>query len=227
MLQEFYKICRDMKPYNKEAFDAYIKGETDEWPEGTVYEQSDYYDKIIGGEFDGPNDTMALRIRIAHARSWEMSKVVKYRGGVRALAAIGIPIEKVFDACVKAEAKSFIPGYEAGRYYEDTAPFVDAKIKHTAGDAKYQNDKMYGLFISAAIALLEKDAEKYVRYIPAVEDFIKKTFDEEDVSFKWHVACFGFKKGLGTLSPGLQKLELRLMLDVCRAGYIGSKEETI
>jgi hypothetical protein len=151
-----------------------------------------------------------------------MADTVRYAAGVRSLAAIGVSIEKVFDACVKAEEDHWRPGYEAGIYCEDAALFVDAKMK------KYLNKKMYSFFIAAAVALLEKDAEKHARYIPAVEAFIKDTFDADaEHGVEWQVACFGFTKGLGTLSPGLQKLELRLMLDVGRAGYIGSKEETV
>jgi hypothetical protein len=74
-----------------------------------------------------------------------------------------------------------------------------------------------------AIALLENDPKAYARYIPAIESFVKKTFDENrslvnDHENRLYAACFAIAKGVGKLSPALQKLELRLMLDVahCR-----------
>jgi hypothetical protein len=134
-----------MKPRNMEAFDAYIKGETDVWPAGTRY---------------------------------EMKYIIQ---------------DKVIDAA-----------------------FVDSNLKTAL------NHPMYGFFIAMALGLLEKDAKTYARYIPAIETFVKKTFDENDAGIKWEnfkaqgehldAAYFVFVKRAGNLSPALQKLELRMML---------------
>jgi hypothetical protein len=230
LIEEFLEMCRFMVPYNKPAFEAYIKGQA-EWPAGTRYDKDRYKDEI-SDEFGGPNDALALRMRIALARSWDISEVAPYIGGVRSLAAIGVPLEKVYKACTNKAW--YQPGYEAGLYYEDTASFVDSHLKKV-------KDPLYFIIIAMVIALLEKEPQKYARYIPALESFIKDQFDEADTAVRWseerheqlRTACFAFARGtlcssgLGKLSPNLQKLELRLMLDVDRAGHIGTKEETI
>jgi hypothetical protein len=190
---------------------------------GTHYDK-DSYDGEISDAFGGPLDAKALRMMTALARSWDVSKVV-FNGGVRALHGIGTPLEKVHEACA---GKWYRPAYEAGIYYEDAAAFVDSHLKNT-------NDPMYYTIIAMAIGVLEKEGQKHARFFPALENFIKEEFDA-DTDLSWNykqrhlpldTARFAFAKGLGKLSPGLQKLELRLMLDIYRAGYQETNEETI
>jgi hypothetical protein len=49
LIEAFFEMCRFMVPYNKPAFEAYIKGKA-EWPEGTRYDKDRYNDEI-GDEF--------------------------------------------------------------------------------------------------------------------------------------------------------------------------------
>jgi hypothetical protein len=81
--------------------------------------------------------------------------VVLAKGGVRALAAIGMPLKKTFEACAESPSCNWRAGYEAGLYYEDAASFLDAHIKKTA-------NRMYGFFVSMALSL----PKAYARYKP-------------------------------------------------------------
>jgi hypothetical protein len=118
LLEKFADVCDDMRPKNPEAFDAYIKGETDEWPKGTSYLYS-YIPDEITEELDGPNDALAMRMMRAFALSMKPKDLAWKETGIRALAAAGVPFQTTLHACAD-DARGQVPttqsGYEVGRY---------------------------------------------------------------------------------------------------------------
>jgi hypothetical protein len=176
--QGLMKTFRDcyfwMQPKNIAAFDAYINGETDEWPKGIEFELS--FDDGIIAELGGPHDALALRMLTALGRSKKVDEVARNGTcGVRVLAAMGIPLEEVCEVSTglaTSPSSAWINGYQAVLYYEGAASFLDANLKKIAeDDATPLPHLLYGFFIAMAAGLLEKDLEKYKRYIPLVETF--------------------------------------------------------
>jgi hypothetical protein len=92
LMEAFKKICWHMEPCDMQAFESFVKGETNVWPEGTRYKLSQCFEKdVIAAELGGPNDELALRILAALALSWDIVHMVHLKGGVRALSALRTP----------------------------------------------------------------------------------------------------------------------------------------
>jgi hypothetical protein len=213
-----------LKPKKSEVFDAYIDEKTAAWPGGIKFDNSHLPPKILA-ELDGPLHALALRMLAALAVSMRISEAVEHKSGIRALAAGGVPFEKINRACVRSvSAEHWCSGYEAGLYCDDVAAFVDLNLKKIAeSKAKPLSNDRYDFFIAMALGLLEKDPEKYARYIPAIEDFEKLVFGDPHGAAKvvlgqrsnldqLRTACFVFVKGAGAFSPDLQEIERRVMM---------------
>jgi hypothetical protein len=215
-----------LKPKKSDAFDAYINGKTAEWPAGIKFDNGHLPAKILA-ELDGPLHVLALRMLAALAVSMRISDAIEHKSGIRALAAGGVPFEKINRACARSAAtEHWCSGYEAGRYCDDAAAaFVDLNLKKIAeGKAKPLSSDRYDFFIAMALGLLEKDPKKYARYIPAIENFAKLVFGDPRGARgvvlgqrsnleQLRTACFAFVKGAGLLSPDLQEIERRVMMD--------------
>jgi hypothetical protein len=154
-----------------------------------------------------------------------ISEAIEHKSGIRALAAGGVPFEKINRACARSvAAEHWCSGYEAGLYCDDVAAFVDLNLKKIAeGNAKPLSNDRYDFFIAMALGLVEKDPKKYARYIPAIENFAKLVFGDPRGAAEavlgqrsnldqLRTACFLFVKGAGLLSPDLQEIERRVMM---------------
>jgi hypothetical protein len=223
--KEFRSYYFLLKPKNIEAFDAYINDETAEWPAGTKFDNSHLPPKILA-ELGGPLHALALRMLAALAVSMRISDAIEHKSGIRALAAGGVPFEKINRACARSvSAEHWCSGYEAGLYCSDVAAFVDLNLKKIAeGKAKPLSNDRYDFFIAMALGLLEKDPKEYARYIPAIENFVKLVFGDPRGAAgvvlgqrsnlnQLRTACFIFVKGAGKLSPDLQEIERRVMMN--------------
>jgi hypothetical protein len=214
-----------LKPKKSEAFDAYIDGKSAEWPAGIKFDNSHLPAKILA-ELDGSHEALVLRMLAALAVSMRISDTIEHKSGIRALAAGGVPFEKINRACARSvSAEHWCSGYEAGLYCDDVAPFVDLNLKKIAeSKAKPLSNDRYDFFIAMALGLLEKDPKEYARYIPAIENFAKLVFGDPHGAAgvvlgqrsnldQLRTACFIFVKGAGALSPDLQEIERRVMME--------------
>jgi hypothetical protein len=201
-------VLNDITPENKAAFDAYINGETENWPEGTTY-SAVFFPFDLVDELGGPNDALLDRLLTALVRS---------KGGVQALALF--PFDVVYTACY--DSLETFAGYELGFYFEeDAAPVVDK------GLTGHVFRKQHGFFICMLMGLLGRNPQKYAYHIPAIESFLEEIIKEgrntdwkaADAMEKYGIyrknsraASFIYEKGAEKLSPGLKKLKEKVML---------------
>jgi hypothetical protein len=203
MFDEFWSFVREVEPYHKEAFKAYVTGESDEWPQDSKTTWS-ISDKIIEEYLAGPEKNRVLAKRILTA----MTLSCYYPGyalespiGVEVLKTSGTSFEEIVSICTEYSiVKQWRVGRDAAEFYPVEAmaaldQFIadnPACIQNSQTLYDFQSDanlkglqKTFAVLISAVAVLAARDPAAYARFIPLLERFIASTLDKDDLEIVW------------------------------------------
>ncbi|MFP3041182.1 hypothetical protein LQZ19_05105 [Treponema primitia] len=214
LLHDFQQLADVyFKPKKEKEFEAYINGKGP-WPKGITYKYS-HFPEISEAGLGGPHDALALRILQAVALSMEEENIPYNDAGIRVQQSLGVSFEKIFKGVGNQHIGSWNIARRLFKYYpEESRAFLEANLS-AKGKSKLSQNPLYGLIIVMAAEALAAESEKYKNFIPFIEEFVTKQFDEiealqsiEDET-PWQnarLACLI----TGSCSPGLEKLRRRL-----------------